>query len=97
MNAVVTFDVTENSEEFIKRMKGIGYYNAWVSTINGTKERYNLPKSMLWKPDIALKNAKEEVNKIIVSMQAEAISIKLERCIVLSNSPWDGIHGELRT
>lgn len=95
MNAVITYDVSVRQTEVKVEMLKRGYYDAWMAN----NLRYVLPNSTLWKKDIELAAAKEEIISVISSLNREVgkAEIKLERCIVLSVTPWDGIPGTERT
>jgi hypothetical protein len=91
MNAVITYDVSERQEEVKAEMLKRKYFDAWRSN----NVRYILPNSTLWKLDIELSAAKEELQTVISSLNKEAgkKEIVLERCLVFSVNPWDGIPG----
>ena len=60
MNSVITYDVSERQADVKAEMIKRGYYDAWRSD----NVRYVLPNSTLWKKDIELSAAKEELKAV---------------------------------
>ncbi|HMH21347.1 MAG TPA: hypothetical protein VK563_06210 [Puia sp.] len=86
MNSVIIFDVPADKLVILKSsLKAMGYWERWQG--NEGKIFY-LPNNTLWKPNCELKQAKNELENLI-----RTLDIPLQRCIVLSVNPWDGIEG----
>ena len=93
MQAFITYDINSGHNEVKARMRSKGYYTAW----NSNNITYYLPSTSLWKSDIELSTAKKDLEETISELnqtsQFASSNIKLERCIVVGASPWDGIPG----
>jgi len=91
MNAYISFDVSNRAEVVIARLRAMGYYNAWVS--KGVT--YFLPSHSLWKPNCELSQAKNDLVNLVNTLNVEMPNsqIVIQRCIVLSVTPWDGLTG----
>jgi hypothetical protein len=89
MQALIIFDVNTRNTEVKQGLRTMGYYGAWVTD----KVTYTLPNNVVWKPDIELSAALKDLQNIINDLNNRGIRINLERCIVVSAHPWDGIPG----
>lgn len=89
MNAFVAFDVSNRLAEVKNSLKVMGYWESWSA--GGVI--YNLPQNTLWKPDCELLQAANEIKIVISNLNLQNPQIILQRCIVLSINPWEGITG----
>lgn len=94
MQAFITYDLNIGHNDVKKSMLNIGYHHLWTS--NNTI--YYLPNTSLWKPDIELKTALNDIQNTIRQLNTTGSyihnNIILQRCIVLSAHPWSGIQGD---
>jgi hypothetical protein len=92
MNLVIVFDTSVREEEVKKEMIAIGYLNYWYTS--NTNLKYELPHNTLWKSNIEMRDALNDIRNVINNINLrQNNSIILQRCIVLSVTPWDGIPG----
>ena len=91
MQALIIFDVDHGTEEVTTKLRNMGYYTTWITS--NTKERYYLPRNAVWKPDVELNVALKDIQNIIRELNNIGRNIALQRCIVISANPWDGISG----
>lgn len=92
MQALIIFDVNDNNTEKVKAaLKNKGYYTVWITT--DIKITYYLPNNTVWKPNIELSMALKDINNVIEDLKKSGNNIILQRCIVVSASPWDGVPG----
>ncbi|MES2372204.1 MAG: hypothetical protein V4557_06470 [Bacteroidota bacterium] len=93
MNAFIIYDVSTKSKEVKDKLVLMGYWNSWKATSNANI--YYLPSNSLWKPDCELAQAKRDITNVIAALNAEDPNhpIILQRCIILSVNPWEGIEG----
>ncbi|MFZ6024242.1 MAG: hypothetical protein ACOYVG_07270 [Bacteroidota bacterium] len=89
MNAFVVFDVSDKLAEVKAGLKQKGYWSSWIAK-SGT---YYLPANSMWKPDCDLQQAKKDVEDVVRRVTGNGSMISLQRCIVLSVNPWEGIVG----
>lgn len=92
MDAYITYDVNIRHSEIKTQMKANGYSDRWLSS-NTT---YYLPNTSLWKSGTELELALSDLKRVIDELnrnQPPANKIELQRCIVVSASPWTGIPG----
>ena len=92
MNAAIVFDVSSDITTIKSRLKDMGYWGAWTS--NGIT--YSLPNNSMWKPNCELLQAKNDIMNIVTTLNIGKLpvdSIILQRCIVFSVTPWEGIEG----
>jgi hypothetical protein len=93
MQAFITYDINHGHNEVKERMIARGYYSAWMSN----SITYYLPNTSLWKNETELatarKDLEETINILNQTPKFTQSMIKLERCIVVGASPWDGIPG----
>lgn len=91
MEALIIFDVNTGNNEVKIGLRNLGYHSAWVNTNN--KITYYLPDNTVWKPDIELSVALTDVQNVIKDLNNKGGNIILQRCIVVSAHPWDGVPG----
>jgi hypothetical protein len=84
-SAVITYDVSGKQAEVKKRMKALGYLDAWKSG----EIVYYLPNTTLWKKGKTKTDAISDLLGI-----AQALSVKVERAMAFNSDPWYGIKGE---
>lgn len=90
MNAVLIFDVSQEQQRIKEKLTQIGYYNRWTSKSSS----YYLPNNVMWKPNIELPQAKKDLETIVATVNNETnLNITIQRLIILSSNPWDGIEG----
>ena len=90
MNALIIFDISARESEVKSSLRQIGYWNSW--TFNSTE--YHLPKNTFWKPGCELVQAKSDIQNIIANLNRQGgVQIILQRCIIVSVNPWEGIIG----
>jgi len=95
MNAFITSDVSGRQGEVKSAMLANGFHDYWTAN----NQTYYLPNTCLWKPDSELNAALLIMQQVIQNLnwnQPIHNQIRLERCIVISATPWDGIPGESR-
>lgn len=96
MNACIIFDVSAKQEEVIRKLLPQGYWRSWLNAT--TSKVYNLPSNSVWKPNIALSEAKIDLSKTLAELNKlpENISnpITIKRCIILPVNPWEAFEGE---
>lgn len=94
MNAYITYDLSNSGQKEVKDgMKKIGYADRWAA--NNTT--YYLPNTTLWKKDTELAQALNDIKAVVAKAnegRPVGNKILLERCIVVSANPWDGIAGD---
>ena len=91
MNAIIIYEISARKDEVKTQMVTLGYYARW----SANEIIYNLPSQAIWKPNIDLKAALSEFQGVIKRLNAipNANIITIERCIVLSVNPWEGMVG----
>jgi hypothetical protein len=93
MNAIIVYEISpsEREVEVKAQMTNLGYYVRWSSN----EKIFNLPKQTIWKQNIELKAALIEFQGIVTRLNSipNTSMITIERCIVLSVNPWDGLVG----
>ncbi len=94
MEAYITYDVSNHGQSEVKSgMKKLGYSDRWKAH----DKIYYLPNTTLWKDDTELSQACADIKSVIANINAGRAAnnkVHLERCIVVSASPWFGIPGE---
>jgi hypothetical protein len=93
MQVIITYDLNTGHSEVKAHMKSKGYLSAWsYNDVN-----YYLPNTTLWKKDTELSTAKKDLEETKTYLnqtpQFQFLQIIIERCIVTSANPWDGIPG----
>ena len=93
MQAFITYDLNRGHNDVKRLMLDIGYHHLLTSN----SIIYYLPNTSLWKPDIELKTALNDIQNTINQLNTTGLyihdNIILQRCIVLSAHPWSGIQG----
>lgn len=97
MNALITYDISARHTEVKAAMlaNGRGYFDSWSSN----NQTYYLPNTSLWKPNTTPQTAKAEIQQVIQALnlnQPANNQIRLERCVAVEWSKWDGIPGDAR-
>ena len=95
MNAVITFDLSEPEvvEIVRQRLRVKGYNVFWSVTTNNVTTPYSLPHNMIWKQNVDLLVAKNDLIAEVEFLQTSRPNLRLLRCIVLNSTPWSGING----
>lgn len=100
MNAVIILDISDSTQmqNLRQAFRSNGYYLTWftpdTSSQNNSKREVYLPHNIIWRPDIELQQAIDDVNRIISQYNVNnPRPITLLRCVVLNSTPWKAIWG----
>lgn len=94
---MIIYDVNTRKSEVREAMISSGYYKYWyIEDANKNSIKYYLPENSVWTKDVEFKKALEDINRVIERLNNDTTKskINLQRCIVLSVTPWDGIVGQ---
>ena len=92
MQALIIFDVNQGENAIKTEMIRLGYFTRWV----WNDITYNLPHNVVWKPEMELKIAQENLNRVIDQLNTTPTfsvnRITLLRCLVVSSTTWEAWH-----